>query len=53
MANKPSAIIFDVNEILIDMNPLRQRVKELLANRGFRIWFNMQPHNSLVDNRTN
>lgn len=37
MANKPSVIIFDVNETPIDKNPLRQRVNELSANRGFRI----------------
>ncbi|MDQ6814929.1 MAG: haloacid dehalogenase type II [Bacteroidota bacterium] len=50
---KPSVILFDVNETLLDMKPLKQKVNNLLGSKGFRIWFGMLLHYSLVDNCTN
>ena len=47
-------IIFDVNETLLDMTPLKKKINALLdSNKGFRIWFGMLLHYSLVDNCTN
>lgn len=47
-------IIFDVNETLLDMTPLKNNINALLNNnQGFRIWFGMLLHYSLVDNATN
>lgn len=54
MNHKPSVIIFDVNETLLDMAPLKMKVNALLNNsEGFRIWFGMLLQYSLVDNCTN
>lgn len=51
---KPSVIIFDVNETLLDMTPLKKKINSLLdSNKGFRIWFGMLLQYSLVDNCTN
>jgi len=51
---KTSVILFDVNETLIDMSPLKKRVNHLLGTKnGFRIWFGMLLQYSLVDNCTN
>lgn len=48
--SKP-VLVFDVNETLLDMTPLKKSVNELLADeQGFRIWFGMLLHHSLVDN---
>lgn len=48
-----SVILFDVNETLMDMNPLKKKINALLnTRRGFRIWFGMLLHYSLVDNHT-
>jgi len=48
---KPSVIIFDVNETLLDMSPLQKKVNTLLGSkRGFRIWFGLLLQYSLVDN---
>ncbi len=49
MTNKPSVILFDVNETLMDMKPLKQKINRLLGNRGFRIFsccnkFSRQAH---------
>lgn len=50
---KPSVIILDVNETLLDMSPLQKKVNSLLGSkRGFRIWFGMLLQYSLVDNCT-
>jgi len=50
---KPSVIIFDVNETLLDMSPLQKKVNTLLGSkRGFRIWFGLLLQYSLVDNCT-
>lgn len=40
-ATKP-VIVFDVNETLLDMTPLKKAVNALLQEeQGFRIWFGM------------
>jgi len=50
---KPSVIIFDVNETLLDMSPLKKKINSLLnSSKGFRIWFGMLLQYSLVDNCT-
>ncbi len=50
---KPAVILFDVNETLLDMSPLKEKVNKLLGSkRGFRIWFGMLLQYSLVDNCT-
>lgn len=50
---KPSVILFDVNETLLDMSPLQKKVNSILnSKRGFRIWFGMLLQYSLVDNCT-
>lgn len=54
MNTKPSVIIFDVNETLLDMSPLKKKINSLLNSpEGFRIWFGMLLQYSLVDNCTN
>lgn len=51
---KPATIIFDVNETMLDMSPLKKKINGLLgSNKGFRIWFGMLLQYSLVDNCTN
>jgi 2-haloacid dehalogenase len=48
--NKP-ALVFDVNETLLDMSPLKDKVNALLNNnQGFRIWFGTLLHYSTVSN---
>lgn len=50
---KSTVILFDVNETLIDMSPLKKKVNSVLdSKRGFQIWFGMLLHYSLVDNCT-
>ena len=52
--HQPSVILFDVNETLLDMTPLKKEIKNLLGSRkGFRIWFGMLLQYSLVDNCIN
>jgi 2-haloacid dehalogenase len=49
-STRPSFILFDVNETLMNMTPLKKKVNNLLeSRRGFRIWFRMLLHYSLVD----
>lgn len=51
---KPLVIIFDVNETLLDMSPLKKKINTLLnSSKGFPIWFGMLLQYSLVDNCTN
>tara|TARA_R110000868_G_scaffold81946_2_gene231727 strand:+ start:38541 stop:39224 length:684 start_codon:yes stop_codon:yes gene_type:complete len=51
--SKP-VLVFDVNETLLDMAPLKKSVNALLGDeQGFRIWFGMLLHHSLVDNCVN
>ena len=48
--NKPSVIIFDVNETLLDMNDVKKKVnKALNSKRGFKLWFGLLLQYSLVD----
>ena len=52
--NTKPVILFDVNETLLDMTPLKSKINFLLDDKqGFRIWFGMLLHYSLVDNCTN
>lgn len=54
MTNTKPVIIFDVNETLMDMTPLKKKINALLdSGKGFRIWFGMLLQYSLVDNSTN
>lgn len=54
MNTKPSVIIFDVNETLLDMSPLKKKINALLnTSKGSHIWFGMLLQYSLVDNCTN
>lgn len=47
-------LVFDVNETLLDMTPLKIAVNALLNNdQGFRIWFGMLLHYSTVSNSIN
>jgi 2-haloacid dehalogenase len=46
-------IVFDVNETLLDMAPLKTNINTLLEEpQAFRIWFGMVLHYSLVENCT-
>jgi 2-haloacid dehalogenase len=50
---RPTVILFDVNETLLDMSPLKKKVNSILDSKcGFRIWFGMLLQYSLVDNCT-
>ncbi len=52
--NNLPIILFDVNETLLDMAPLKKKINSLLnSTKGFRIWFGMLLQYSLVDNCTN
>jgi 2-haloacid dehalogenase len=52
--NTKPVIIFDVNETLLDMAPLKNNINSLLEEpQAFRIWFGMVLHYSLVENCTN
>ncbi|WP_121354320.1 haloacid dehalogenase type II [Flavisolibacter nicotianae] len=46
-------ILFDVNETMLNMSPLKKKINRLLgSSKGFRIWFGMLLQYSLVDNCT-
>lgn len=50
---KPTVILFDVNETLLDMEPLKIKINKLLDDQhGFRIWFGLLLQYSLVDTCT-
>lgn len=50
---KSLVVLFDVNETLLDMSKLKKKINSLLnSKRGFRIWFGLLLHYSLVDNDT-
>lgn len=52
-STKP-VIVFDVNETLLDMTPLKKAINALLQNeQGFQIWFGMLLHYSTVSNNIN
>lgn len=47
---KPVVVLFDVNETLLDMAPLKENINTLLSyEQGFNIWFGMLLQYSLVD----
>lgn len=47
-------LVFDVNETLLDMTPLKKSINTLLdEEQGFRIWFGMLLHYSTVSNNIN
>jgi 2-haloacid dehalogenase len=51
--NTKPVIVFDVNETLLDMAPLKNNINTLLEEpQAFRIWFGMVLHYSLVENCT-
>ena len=51
--SKP-VLVFDVNETLLDMTPLKKAINTLLQEeQGFRIWFGMLLHYSTVSNNIN
>ena len=53
ISNNLPLIVFDVNETLLDMTILKNRINSLLgSSNGFKIWFGMLLHYSLVDNST-
>ena len=50
----PRTILFDVNETLLNMNPMKEAINSLLENEnGFQRWFALLLQYSLVDNCTN
>lgn len=47
--NRPTVLLFDVNETLLDVAPLKQKVSDLLQNpTGGTLWFTTMLHYSLV-----
>ena len=54
MKMKPKLLIFDVNETLLDMSPLKESVNQALKDKkGFDIWFPNLLQYSLVETVTN
>ncbi len=46
---RPRILIFDVNETMLDLLPLKQRVNDLLGSQdGATLWFSSMLHHSLV-----
>lgn len=53
MPTKPKLIVFDVNETLLDLNPLKLKVNQALGNDiAFDLWFSTLLHYSLVETVT-
>ncbi|WP_373059600.1 haloacid dehalogenase type II [Zunongwangia sp. H14] len=53
MNKKPQVLVFDVNETLLDMSPLKASVNAALENKNaFDIWFPMLLQYSLVETLT-
>ena len=51
--NKPSLILFDVYETLLDMTEMEKRVNNLMdSKRGYIIWFELFMQYCFVDNCT-
>lgn len=47
--SRPRVLLFDVNETLLDLTPLKQSVNGLLRDEsGATLWFSMMLHHSLV-----
>ena len=50
---KPSVILFDVNQTMLDLTPVQKKVNKILGSKGgFRIWFGLLLQHSLVDTLT-
>jgi 2-haloacid dehalogenase len=50
---KPTVIVFDVNETLLDMTDVKKKVNNALGSkRGFKLWFTQLLQYSLVDTVT-
>ncbi len=50
---KPQLLIFDVNETLLDLSPLKDSINSALENDlGFEVWFPQLLHYSLVETLT-
>ena len=50
----PRTILFDVNETLLNIEPMKVAINSLLGNEnGFQLWFGLLLQYSLVDNCTN
>jgi len=50
MSKKPTLLIFDVNETLLDFAPLEKKINEALGEKmAFQLWFRMLLHYSLVE----
>lgn len=50
---RPKLLIFDVNETLLDLSPLKSRINEVLnSESAFDIWFQTLLHYSLVETLT-
>ena len=50
----PRTILFDVNETLLNMEPMKVAINSLLGSEnGFQLWFGLLLQYSLVDNCTN
>lgn len=53
MNSKPTVLIFDINETLLDLTPLQEKVNLIFKNKNaFDIWFQMLLHYSLVETVT-
>ncbi|WP_033445082.1 haloacid dehalogenase type II [Gillisia marina] len=53
LSTKPKLLIFDVNETLLDMSPLKQSINKALKNEwAFEIWFPSLLQYSLVETIT-
>ena len=52
--SKPKVILFDVNETLLDLKPLKKSISEALDGRDdlLPLWFSTMLHHSLVDSAT-
>lgn len=52
-SNKPKLLLFDVNETLMDLNPMRESINKAFASdAAFAQWFNLMLQYSLVDTVT-
>ena len=50
LLEKPSLLIFDVNETLLDLSPVKTRVNELTGDlHAFKDWFSLLLHYSCVE----
>lgn len=45
---KPKVLFFDINETILDMNPLRAEINNLFGKDLFDLWFTRLLHESLV-----